>query len=413
MLKHRDSTLCNPGTRVAHCASCLIITCLIAVSPGIASAAQDGTGSNPSDPVTAAFFGHDPQSDIELNHAMWSRLLSKTVVFAGRSTTRLGRGDKQSWVGSRMGFGNDLPSRYENNRVVLSGFDDEHVGLIRRYRQALEAVPAQIPLTSLSRAEQLAYWLNLYNAHALEHVAKHYPDTTTKALRSAPGEPPEGIWHERTLEVAGMALSLVDIEQKILFPIWDDPLVLYGLWQGAIGGPRLPGRAYTASEIHRMLVENAREFINSNRGMKPAGRVLEVSLIYGWGAPLFDGRESLKRHIGAYARPPFAQGLEAATDIAVNLYDWHLADLSGGTHHQGQWNHTAAFVFGLPNDHGNIQLGNLAMRTDTTRRSMPAPTIELLQQMRRFNNLDRETRVGIRDCSSTRDCERPEEAGGK
>lgn len=357
--------------------------------------------SRPGEATTAAFSEFDPDSTIELDHSMWSDFLSKTVFFAGRSARRIGQGRKRIWPGSRMRFGNDLPSRYENNRFVLSGFKDEHFAVIREYREALESVPDQLPLARLNRAEQLAYWLNLYNVHALEHMAAHYPAETMRALRSAPGEEPEGVWHERTLEVAGIPLSLVDIERKILFPIWEDPLVLYGLWQGAIGGPRLPLKAYTGAGVRRALRENAREFVNSNRGMKPDDEVLEISLLYGWGAPLFDGEEDLRRHIASLALPPFSDGLEAVQRVEIGRYDWHLADLSGGTHHQGQWSNTGAFAL-LGN--ANHEWSNIAMRSDTTRGRMPPQTIELLKKMEQFNVRSRRTRVTITDCPPDSDC---------
>jgi len=365
--------------------------------PG-ADPAEKPAAESFADPVTAAFAGYAPLSSIELDHGWWGRFLSKTVVYAGASTQRLNRGEKRRWVGSRIGYGNDLPSRYENNRVVLSGFAETHLAALRRYRRGLETLPDRLPLAALNRAEQLAYWLNLYNAHALEHVAGHYPAETTEALRGPPGSPASGVWHERTLTVAGVDLSLVDIERKILFPIWDDPLVLYGLWQGAIGGPRLPLRPYTGARVWDMLAANAREFVNSNRGMKPEGAVLEVSLLYGWGAPLFEDEAALHRHIAALADPPFSMGLEATDRLEHALYDWHLADLSGGTHHRGQWNNIAAFVAGMSNDHRSQQLANLAISRDTTRNALPAATVELLQSMERFNDRAREGRVTVEEC---------------
>jgi len=394
----------NDSSVVASRARCLVATLALVALCGNAQASAPA-GSVPSgDAVTAAFSAHDPDSTIELDHSMWSDLLAKTIVYAGRSKGRLGRGHKRTWIGTRMRFGNDLPSRYENNRMVLSKFTGAHLDVVQRYRGALESAPDQLPLAQLNRDEQLAYWLNLYNVHALEHVAGHYPETTTEALRSAPGEAPDGVWHERTLQVGGVALSLADIERRILFPIWDDPLVLYGLWQGAIGGPRLPQRAYTGARVWRMLRANAVEFVNSNRGMKPDGSVLEASLLYGWGGPLFEGPEAVRRHILAYAQLPFSIGLDAAQRVEFDLYDWHLADLSGGTHHQGQWNQTAAFVFALPNSPGGIQLGNLAMETDDTHQPMPAMAVDLLEKMDQFNDRSRETRVTIRDCSGDDDC---------
>ena len=386
----------------------LAAAAILAASPWASGgAAQDSSSSkepDPVDPVTAAFTPYNALSTIALDHGAWSQFLSKTVVYAGYATERLSRGRKRAWIGSKLRYGNSSPSRYENNRIVLGGFGEAHVSLIRRYREGLESIPERVPLGALNRSEQLAYWLNLYNVHALELVAAAYPATTTRELRSAPDAPPEGAWHARTLEVAGVALSLVDIERKILFEIWDDPLVLYGLWQGAIGGPRLLRRAYTGATVWAMLEDNAREFINSNRGMKPDGDELEVSLLYGWGSPLFESEAALERHIARYALPPFSNGMEAVRQVEVALYDWHFADLSGGTHYQGQWNNLAGFVFGMGNDPRNQDLANLAIRADDTHHSQPAPTVELLRNMDRFNDRQRRGRVTIEGCPAGSDC---------
>jgi len=392
----------------------LVLTLTLVALPASAWASgmegEEEAPAKATDPVTAAFSAYSALSTVELDHSVWSQFLSKTVVFAGYATQRLSRGRKRAWIGSKLRYGNSLPSRYENNRVVLGSFEEEHFDLIRRYREGLESIPERVPLGALNRAEQLAYWLNLYNVHALEHVAAHYPATTTRDLRSAPGEPPEGVWHERTLEVAGAPLSLVDIERKILFPIWDDPRVLYGLWQGAIGGPRLPLRAYTGATVWGMLEDNAREFINSNRGMRPDGEELEVSLLYGWGAPLLKGETALRRHIAIHALPPFSNGLERARRVEIDLYDWHLADLSGGTHHQGQWNNLAGFVFAMGNDPRNQALANVAIQSDDTHHPLPAPTVELLQNMDRFNDRERRGRVTIEECPQGSGCAAPAES---
>lgn len=405
---HRETHRANAGPRARGIgfqvpALAIPALALVIASPFLHAAETDAAASD-VDPVTAAFSEHDPQSTRRLDHGLWSDFLSKTVVYTGHSTGRRARGQKRTWVGSKMRFGNTLPSRYENNRVVLSGFGDEHFELIEAYREGLESVPDKVPLSSLNRDEQLAFWLNLYNAHALEHVASHYPGTTARVLRSAPGEPAEGVWHEPTLNVAGIPLSLADIERRILFPIWNDPLVLYGLWQGAIGGPRLPLHAYGGATVWRTLRENASEFVNSNRGMEPKGDVLEVSMLYGWGMPLFQNDGALLRHVAALAEPPFSDGLDAVSRVRIDLYDWHLADLSGGTHHEGQWNNMAAFVAGLENTPNNQLFASNMMRTDTTRETMPAQTIELLRNMQQFNDRSRRTRVSLRECPKGGDC---------
>ena len=72
---------------------------------------------------------------------------------------------------------------------------------------------------------------------------------------------------EKLLNVAGMPLSLDDIQFTILCQNYDnDPLIIYGLYQGIVGAPDIRTSAYTGDDVYRALEENADIFINSNRG---------------------------------------------------------------------------------------------------------------------------------------------------
>ena len=56
--------------------------------------------------------------------------------------------------------------------------------------------------------------------------------------------------NQEILEVQGVKLSLNDIQYSILAKKYDgDPLIIYGLYQGIIGGPNILNRAYTAKNV--------------------------------------------------------------------------------------------------------------------------------------------------------------------
>jgi len=339
------------------------------------SVAQANAGRWPDtetvDPVTSAFVDHDPNSDLEIDYAEWTDFLRKTTMDLGSSPARLSRGEGLSWTGTRISFGNTASTRLEGNRVTVDLFTEAHVDFVRGYRAGLMSLPARQPLATLNRDEQLAYWLNLYNARVMELVVAR--DTlleTAHSLRNAPGETDEDEWARVSLDVAGQPLSLRDIETKILFPLWDDPLVLYGLWQGAIGGPSLRIEAYDGDRVWSQLRNNAREFINSNRGTLPRGDTLRVSMIYAWGSALFDDEGSLRQHLREFLRAPFSQGFEDTSRIAFDLYDWHIADLSGGTRSRADWRSMA----GLTTLDRNLEPVNQSG-------SFSAATLELLREI--------------------------------
>jgi hypothetical protein len=359
-----------------------------------------------SDPVTRAYADHDPGSDLSIDYSEWTDFLRKTTMDLGVSRSRLSRGEGLSWTGTRISYGNTAATRLEGNRVTVDLFTDAHVDFVRRYRAGLMSLPARQPLATLNRDEQLAYWLNLYNARVMELlVARDTLLETARPLRNAPGETGDDEWSRATLVVAGQAISLRDIETKILIPLWDDPLVLYGLWQGAIGGPSLRIEAYEGDRVWSQLRANAREFINSNRGTLPRGDTLRVSTMYAWGSALFDDEEALRGHLREFLRAPFSEGFEATRRIAFDLYDWHIADLSGGTRSRADWRSMA----GLTTLDRNLEPVNQSSQ-------FSAATLELLREIDTLKGRgDRKAVVRIVDidCGDEGDeCPSPAEEDG-
>ena len=60
--------------------------------------------------------------------------------------------------------------------------------------QEMIAAWAAVPVSSLNRAEQQAFWINLYNAATVELVLRHYP---VESIRDTEGE--EGSFRKRAL----------------------------------------------------------------------------------------------------------------------------------------------------------------------------------------------------------------------
>jgi len=388
------------------CAGVLCLP-LLSCAPGRQVTLGEPVATPETDPVTQAFSGHDPESTGSVDHSVWSEFLSTVTLDVGRSRSRLELElDRSRMIGSNLKYGSSRRSRFENNRVAFHLLEDEAIELVRAYRQGLEHISERIDLTWLDRDEQLAYWLNLYNATVMEQLLERYPLSRLERLR-------EELWGVSLLEVAGHSLSLRDIETRILFPLWDDPLILYGLWQGAVGGPKLRRRAFTADNVWDLLHKNAREFVNSNRGMRPWSTKLHVSLLYAWGAPLFANEKALIRHITSYADPPFSEGLEPVKRLDFDLYNWKIADLNEGTQTSGQWNQLGGLLTGSVASAGNDGTGtpsilgdsnflnNLMTRsesTDLTHLGLSPEGVVLLRGIAEFNRNDNEPQVTVEAC---------------
>lgn len=195
-------------------------------------------------------------------------------------------------------------------------------------RQALAAYLSHlqsVPISRYSRDEQLAYWINLYNALTMKVVLDHHPVDSIRDIAISPGLFSVGPFDAKLAEVEGERLSLNDIEHRILRPIWRDPRIHYGVHCAAIGCPNLQRTAFTGANVHALLDKGAREYVNSGRGAWFEDGALWVSSIYAWFEDDFAGTEAgVIEHLRRYAQGELAGRLAAATRIAGDRYDWSL-----------------------------------------------------------------------------------------
>ena len=209
------------------------------------------------------------------------------------------------------------------NRVDYAAVTDEDRAALDAYIARLEATE----VTALPRAEQFAFWVNLYNAKTVAVVLDHYPVESIRKIDSGFFDP--GPWDEERLTVEDRALSLDDIEHRILRPVFADPRVHYVLNCAASGCPNLGREAYRGEDLEERLEAAARAYINSPRGVSVDERgALTVSKIYSWFKEDFgDTDAAVLDHIRRYAETGLRTRLDNRTDIDHYEYDWSLNDV--------------------------------------------------------------------------------------
>lgn len=195
-------------------------------------------------------------------------------------------------------------------------------------RQVLKDYIAQlggVAITGFNRKEQLAFWLNLYNAVTVQVILDHYPVKSIKDIDIS-GFLKDGPWQKELASVEETPLTLDNIEHDILRPIWRDPRIHYGVNCASVGCPNLMAEAFTGANVDAMLNANARAYVNSPRGVLvgPDGSV-SVSSIYSWFAYDFGNSEAgVMKHLLQYAEPTLAEKIRAANGLSDTHYDWAL-----------------------------------------------------------------------------------------
>jgi hypothetical protein len=275
------------------------------------------------------FRGHDPASKYRIFYDDLNEMYKSLVVNVGRSTREVSEMSTAK-TGTRMKQTSKRKTSNEGNRFYYEFFkkEEENRELLELMLRNYEAIPAEVPLSYFSRDEQLAYWINLYNLAMINEVVNVYPKSSLKKVVAGK----KAVQKKKLLNVAGVPLSLDDIQYEILGPNYDNnPLIMYGLYQGIIGGPNIRKSAYTGANVWRNLANNAEEFVNSNRGTYPDnGSTFKVSSLYERNEVYFPNFDTdLKEHLLAYLEPPEKYELESASKLDPDIDDWSVTDLFG------------------------------------------------------------------------------------
>ena len=235
----------------------------------------------------------DPASTTEVDHSAWTAFLARYV----------------------------RPHPDGVNRVAYGAVTAEDRTALTHYLERL----SETCVPCLRRPEQLALWINLYNALTLDLVLAHYPVDSIRDIR--PSFLSFGPWGKPLARVEGVDVTLDDIEHRILRPLWKDPRIHYAVNCASISCPNLIPEAFTAENTEALLDAAARAYVNHPRGVRIDGEDLVVSSIYDWFEVDFGGsEEEVIRHLRRYSEPPLGARLRRFDSIDADEYDWALND---------------------------------------------------------------------------------------
>lgn len=263
----------------------LILAATILIAAGLVPAAR----AAPSADLWDVWQASDEQSSETVDHGAWQTLLDEYLVMREDGTTAF---------------------RY---RAVT----DEHRGDLDGYIDRLAAIDPR----RLARDEQLAYWINLYNALTVQVVLDHPGKQSIR--RMGGGWFGSGPWDDELVTIAGQAVTLNDIEHRILRPIWRDHHIHYAVNCASVSCPRLAPEAYTAQNARRLMEEGERHYLNHPLGVELEGDTLHLSSIFDWYVTDFGGSEAPLLEYLAGERPDLADALAADARIRYR-YDWSL-----------------------------------------------------------------------------------------
>lgn len=175
----------------------------------------------------------------------------------------------------------------------------------------LKILSSNAPEESWSKAEEMAFWINAYNAFTIKLIVDNYPLSSINKLHG--GKP----WDQKWIKIGGKTYSLNNIENDILRPKFKDARIHFAVNCAAKSCPPLLNAAWTASNLNSNLDAQAKKFINNSAFNKLSEKKVEVSKIFDWYKEDFG---DLPAFLNKYA----STKVGAKAKVVFLEYDWSL-----------------------------------------------------------------------------------------
>jgi len=172
-----------------------------------------------------------------------------------------------------------------------------------------------------SKDEQLAYWINAYNAFTVDLVLQHYPLKSIKDIGSKIQIPfVNSPWDIKFIELGGEKMDLNNIEHGIIRKKFNEPRIHFAVNCASYSCPLLRNEAYTSDKLDAQLDEQTKRFINDPTRNKISAKKAQLSKIFSWYNKDFTKNSTLKEFIAKYADADVTK----STKISYLDYQWQL-----------------------------------------------------------------------------------------
>ena len=182
--------------------------------------------------------------------------------------------------------------------------------------QVVNAIAAQ-NVSSLGQKEQLAFYLNAYNAWIVHEVLEKYP---TKSVKDALFT----FFTGKRIKVAGEEMSFNRLEKDIIIPRFKEPRIHVALNCASQSCPPLLGEPFRADKLDAQLERLAKGFVNSERGVRLSAdnKSVALSKIFDWYKNDFAAGGGAVAFVNKRRTPPLPDDIK----VTYQDYDWSLND---------------------------------------------------------------------------------------
>src|SRR5215212_1260224 len=202
-------------------------------------------------------------------------------------------------------------------------------GTLQNLRQQL----CRVNVAALSRKQQLAYWINVYNINTAATIVESYP---VESIRDISTDPiiRLNVFKKERVPVGSAKLSLDQVENEKIREGFHDPRIHFAINCAARSCPPVRPEAYTGASVDAQLDDQVRRFMSGPHGARfeTSGNdvTVHVTKIMDWFSKDFEqwagGKAAFLRR---YVAPDKQRLIDRAgndLDFEYHDYDWALND---------------------------------------------------------------------------------------
>jgi hypothetical protein len=205
-----------------------------------------------------------------------------------------------------------------NGMVDYKGFIREKAKLESYLKLLSENAPDR---KTWSKNQQLAYWINAYNAFTVKLIVDNYPTKSIRDLGPKLKIPLiKDVWHYKFFKIGGVETSLDEIEHSIIRKEFDEPRIHFAINCASVSCPPLLNEAFTPEKLESQLQKVAIGFINDLTRNKITPDNAQISSIFSWFQGDFTKKGSLIDFLNRYSKVK----IKPNAKISHLNYNWSL-----------------------------------------------------------------------------------------
>jgi hypothetical protein len=238
-----------------------------------------------------------------------ARFLFSFLLSIAAAATVFGQ-KSDNWVESY----NRLLGKYVTSGGVKYAEWKANAGDVQAIQGVVDGI-AKENVSAMGKPQQLAFYINAYNAWILHEALGKYP---TKSVKDALFT----FFTGKRITVAGQQMSFNALEKDTIRSKFAEPRVHFALNCASRSCPPLSRQAFTAGNLDSQFETLAKGYVNSDHGVRynAATKSAELSKIFDWYKDDFKADGGALAFINKRRSTP----IPADAKISYQDYDWGL-----------------------------------------------------------------------------------------